>query len=129
MAEKLSLAPNPDFDPIRKSISKFREMSDEERAAAIAADPDFGKIVCRCETVTEAEIRESIRRPVGARDVDGVKRRTRAGMGRCQAGFCTPRVVEILAEELGISPLEVTKFGGDSKLLQGYLFEEDRENA
>ena len=129
VAEKLSLAPNPDFDPIRKSISKFREMSDEERAAAIAADPDFGKIVCRCETVTEAEIRESIRRPVGARDVDGVKRRTRAGMGRCQAGFCTPRVVEILAEELGISPLEVTKFGGDSKLLQGYLFEEDRENA
>ena len=104
-------------------------MSDEERAAAIAADPDFGKIVCRCETVTEAEIRESIRRPVGARDVDGVKRRTRAGMGRCQAGFCTPRVVEILAEELGISPLEVTKFGGDSRLLQGYLFEEDRENA
>ena len=96
---------------------------------AIAADPDFGKIVCRCETVTEAEIRESIRRPVGARDVDGVKRRTRAGMGRCQAGFCTPRVVEILAEELGISPLEVTKFGGDSRLLQGYLFEEDRENA
>ena len=129
IGEKLGLEPNPDFDPIRKSISKFREMSDEERAAAIAADPDFGKIVCRCETVTEAEIRESIRRPVGARDVDGVKRRTRAGMGRCQAGFCTPRVVEILAEELGISPLEVTKFGGDSKLLRGYLFEEDRENA
>ena len=129
IGEKLGLEPNPNFDPIRKSISKFREMSDEERALAIAADPDFGKIVCRCETVTEAEIRESIRRPVGARDVDGVKRRTRAGMGRCQAGFCTPRVVEILAEELGISPLEVTKFGGDSKLLQGYLFEEDRENA
>ena len=81
------------------------------------------------ETVTEAEIRESIRRPVGARDVDGVKRRTRAGMGRCQAGFCTPRTVEILAEELGISPLEVTKFGGDSKILRGYLFEEGNKNA
>ena len=129
VAERLDLQPNPTFDPIRKAIPKFREMSDEARAAAIAADPDFGKIVCRCETVTEAEIRESIRRPVGARDVDGVKRRTRAGMGRCQAGFCTPRTVEILAEELGISPLEVTKFGGDSQLLQGYLFEEGKDHA
>ena len=129
IAERLELKENPYFDPIRKAIPKFREMSDEEREAAIAADPDFGKIVCRCETVTEAEIRESIRRPVGARDVDGVKRRTRAGMGRCQAGFCTPRTVEILAEELGISPLEVTKFGGESKILRGYLFEEGSKNA
>ena len=129
IADRLELAPNPAFDPIRKAIPKFREMSDAERAAAIAADPDFGKVVCRCETVTEAEIRESIRRPVGARDIDGIKRRTRAGMGRCQAGFCTPRTVEILAEELGISPLQVTKFGGDSQILQSYLFEEGKENA
>ena len=129
IADRLELAPNPAFDPIRKAIPKFREMSDAERAAAIAANPDFGKVVCRCETVTEAEIRESIRRPVGARDIDGIKRRTRAGMGRCQAGFCTPRTVEILAEELGVSPLEVTKFGGDSRILQSYLFEEGKENA
>ena len=129
IAGRLDLKPDPAFDPIRKAIPKFREMNDAERQAAIAADPDFGKIVCRCETITEAEIRESIRRPVGARDVDGVKRRTRAGMGRCQAGFCTPRTVQILAEELGISPLEVTKFGGDSRILQGYLFEEDKKNA
>ncbi len=129
IAEKLGLAPNPDFNPIRKSIPKFREMNDEERRAAIAANPDFGKVVCRCETVTEAEIREAIRRPVGALDVDGVKRRTRAGMGRCQAGFCTPRTVEILSEELGISPLEVTKFGGESRLLQEYLFEEGKNDA
>ena len=66
---------------------------------------------------------------MGALDVDGVKRRTRAGMGRCQAGFCTPRTVEILAEELGISPLEVTKFGGKSYLLDGYLFEEGEHHA
>ena len=129
IADRLELAPNPAFDPIRKAIPKFREMSDAERAAAIAADPDFGKVVCRCETVTEAEIRESIRRPVGARDIDGIKRRTRAGMGRCQAGFCTPRTVEILAEELGISPLKVTKFGGDSRILQCYLFEEGKDHA
>ncbi len=129
VADRLDLEPNPAFDPIRKAIPRFREMTDEQREAAIAADPAFGKIVCRCETITEAEIRESIRRPVGARDVDGIKRRTRAGMGRCQAGFCTPRVVEILAEELNISPLEVTKFGGGSKLLQGYLFKEGNEHA
>ena len=129
VSERLALEPNPDFDPIRKAIPKFREMTAAEREAAIASDPDFGKVVCRCETVTEAEIREAIRRPVGALDIDGIKRRTRAGMGRCQAGFCTPRTVEILSEELGISPLEVTKFGGDYRLLQGYLFEEGEDHA
>ena len=129
ITDRLGLHENPDFDPIRKSIPKFREMGDSERKKAIEADDEYGRIVCRCETITEAEIRESIRRPVGARDVDGVKRRTRAGMGRCQAGFCTPRVVEILSEELGISPLQVTKFGGESKILESYLFGEGNKNA
>ena len=126
IAGKLGLKENKAFNPIRKGIPKFREMTDAERVKAIAANPDYAKIVCRCETITEAEIREAIRRPVGARDVDGVKRRTRAGMGRCQAGFCTPRTVEILAEELGISPLEVTKFGGKSVLLKEHLFGEGK---
>ena len=127
VAEKLHAKPNPNFNPIRKGIPKFREMSAEEREKAIASNPDYAKVVCRCETVTEAEIREAIRRPVGARTIDGIKRRTRAGMGRCQAGFCTPRTVQILAEELHISPLEVTKFGGNSKLLQSYLFGEGEQ--
>ena len=85
--------------------------------AAIACDPAYGRIVCRCETVSEAEIRASIRCRIGARTLDGVKRRTRAGMGRCQGGFCTPRIIEILCEELGLSPDQVTKFGGGSTLL------------
>lgn len=128
VAEKLNAEPNPEFNPIRKAIPKFREMNAAEREKAIASNPDFAKIVCRCETVTEAEIREAIRRPVGARTVDGIKRRTRAGMGRCQAGFCTPRTVQILCEELHLSPLEVTKFGGNSNLLQSYLFGEGENN-
>ncbi len=122
VAKRLKAAQNPNFDPHRAAIPKFREMSCQERKLAIAKNPDFARIVCRCETVSEAEIRESIRRPVGARTVDGVKRRTRAGMGRCQAGFCTARVVEILCEELGKSPLEITKCGGESKMLTGFLF-------
>ncbi|NLG93440.1 MAG: NAD(P)/FAD-dependent oxidoreductase [Clostridiales bacterium] len=130
IADKLSAKKNENFNPIRKGIPKFREMTDEQRARAISINPDYAKVVCRCETVTEAEIREAIRRPVGARSVDGVKRRTRAGMGRCQAGFCTPSTVVILCEELHLSPLEVTKFGGNSKYIESYLFEKgDNENA
>ena len=82
----------------------------------------FAFFICRCELVTEAEIRASIRRPVGARTVDGIKRRTRAGMGRCQAGFCLPRTLELLAEELAASPLSITKCGGESRYLESNLF-------
>jgi glycerol-3-phosphate dehydrogenase len=130
VADKLNAKPNESFNPLRKAIPRFREMTDIQRAQAIAVNPDYAKIVCRCETVTEAEIRQAIRRPVGARTIDGIKRRARAGMGRCQAGFCTPRTVEILCEELHISPLEVTKFGKNSKLFQSTLFEkEEQRNA
>lgn len=128
IADRLTLVRNKRFNPIHKGIAKFRNMTDAQRAEAIALNPDYAKIVCRCETVTEAEIREAIRRPVGARTLDGIKRRTRAGMGRCQAGFCTQRTLEILAEELKISPLAVTKCGGESKLVQGYLFDKEGED-
>ena len=106
---------------------RFRNLDTPARAALAAKDPAFGRIVCRCETVTEGEVRDAIRRPVGARTIDGVKRRVRAGMGRCQGGFCMPRVMAILAEELGISPLEITKSGGGSKVLTGALHEEGGE--
>ncbi len=107
------------FEPMRKPVKRFREMTDEERNEAIRCDPRFGNIVCRCEMVTEAEIVDCIQRPVGARNVDAVKRRTRSGMGRCQGGFCAPRVVELLSRELGIPMNEVTKKGGASVLLTG----------
>lgn len=107
--------------PYELPKAPFARMSAEERAEAIAADSGYGRIVCRCETVTEAEIRDSIRRPVGARTVDGVKHRTRSGMGRCQGGFCLPVVVDILCDELGISPEQVTKNGEGSELLTGKI--------
>ena len=116
---KLAPKKNMGFNPIRKGIPKFREMSTGERKIIVAKIPEYGKIICRCETVTEGEIIESIRRPLGAKTLDGVKRRTRAGMGRCQAGFCSARIVDILASELHVDRLEITKFGGNSILLVG----------
>lgn len=103
----------------RPAKIRFRELSDEERSAVIAKNPLYGKIICRCETVTEGEIVDAIHRPLGARDLDMVKRRTRAGMGRCGSGFCSPRTVEILARELGVPMSEITKCGGDSVILIG----------
>ena len=99
----------------------FHEMTDEQRAEAVQGNPEYGNIVCRCECVTEAEVRQAIRRPVGARTIDGVKRRTRAGMGRCQGGFCSPRVAQIISEETGIPLSQITKDGRGSCLLSGSL--------
>ena len=107
----------------RKDPNAFREMSDEEKNAFIQKNPAYGKIVCRCETISEGEILEAIRQNPGARDMDGVKRRTRSGMGRCQGGFCGPYVMELLARELGIPMEEVTKNGGDSVMVIGRIGE------
>ena len=105
------------FDPIRPEPVRFRHMTTEERAKLIEKNKAYGRIVCRCETITEGEILDAIHAPAGARDVDGVKRRTRAGMGRCQGGFCGSKVVEILARELNVPMNEITKFGGESKIM------------
>lgn len=113
----LVLEKNPDFKRERKGIISFADKSDEEMDQLIAADPRYGRIICRCEKITEAEIVQVIHRPVGARSVDAVKRRVRAGMGRCQGGFCSPSVIEILARELGIDEEEVRKRGGSSYML------------
>jgi glycerol-3-phosphate dehydrogenase len=106
-----------DFNPERKAPVRFRHLSNEERKALVEKNPAYGRIICRCETITEGAILDAIRAPAGARDVDGVKRRTRAGMGRCQGGFCGSKVVELLARELGVELNEITKFGGDSKII------------
>ena len=92
-------------------------MLDADQKALIAKDPRYGRVICRCETITEGEIVDAIHRPVGARTVDGVKRRTRAGMGRCQGGFCGPRVTQILARELNIPVTEVRK-----EMRNSYMF-------
>ena len=103
----------------RKGIVKFSELNNEERNTLIKSNPDYGRIVCRCEVITEGEIRDAIRRPLGAKTIDGVKKRTRAGMGRCQAGFCTSRVVDILSKELNLPITEITKSGRESRLVIG----------
>ncbi len=115
--KSMSAEEKSDFNPVREEPVRFRHMSNEERKALIEKNPAYGRIICRCETITEGEILDAINAPAGARDVDGVKRRTRAGMGRCQGGFCGSKVVELLAQELGVEINEITKFGGDSKIL------------
>jgi len=119
VAEKLALKANEKFVATRKAIPQFSHLSNIDRQKLIDQNPLYGNIVCRCEVVTEGEIVESIRRKPGAVDLDGVKRRTRAGMGRCQAGFCTPRIMEIIARELNLPLEEVTKRGGASQVVFG----------
>ena len=115
----LPLHEKADFNPIRRPIPRFREMDIQQRRALIQEDARFGQIICRCETVTEGEIVRALHQNPPAHDLDGVKRRTRTGMGRCNGGFCTPQAVEIIARELGIPVEQVTKCGGDSQLLVG----------
>ena len=98
-----------DWQPRRKGIPKLASMDPEERQALIAERPEYGHIVCRCEEISEGEILDAIRRPLGATTTDGVKRRVRAGMGRCQGGFCSPKVTALLAKELGVGLLDVKR--------------------
>ena len=108
-----------DFIATRKGILNPKTLSKEERDALIKEKPAYGNIICRCEMITEGEIIDAINRPLGAKSLDGVKRRTRAGMGRCQAGFCSPKTMEIIARERRVPISEVTKSGGASKIIVG----------
>lgn len=113
----LELKANKDFIPIFKGIENFKFASLEKKKQLIENNPLYGRIICRCEMITEAEIVQAIHSGVGAVDLDGVKRRTRSGMGRCQGGFCSPRVTEIISRERNIPMMDVTKRGGCSFIL------------
>ncbi len=119
LKDLMGLEEKEDFIATRKGVLNPEHLSKEERKALIKENPAYGNIICRCEMITEGEIIDAIRRPLGAKSLDAVKRRTRAGMGRCQSGFCSPRTMEILARELGVDMSEITKTGGDSKIIVG----------
>lgn len=110
---------NNSFSAKRTGILDPKTLSVEEYNALIHKEPAYGTIICRCEMITEGEILDAIHRTLGAKSLDGIKRRTRTGMGRCQAGFCSPKTIEILARELHVSQLEITKSGGSSNLITG----------
>ena len=116
VAAYLNAEPNPDFDGHRDLPLRFEDMTEEERVAAIENDPLFARIVCRCEHVSEAEVLATIHAPIPATTIVGVKRRCRAGTGRCQGGFCEPLVAEIIARELGIGINEVRLAGPGSEV-------------
>ena len=120
VAEKLHAAKKEDWNGRRKGIVRPELLSKEERAELIRTNPSYGTIICRCENVSEGEIVDAINRTLGAKSLDGIKRRVRQGMGRCQAGFCTPRTMEILSRELGISMEEVCKNAPGSEMLKGH---------
>ena len=119
LGEKMGLKPKEQFVGRRKGILNPSVLSMEARNRLIRENPAYGTIICRCESVTEGEILDAIHRPLGAVSLDGVKRRTRAGMGRCQSGFCAPRVMELLSRELAVPMEEVTKSGGVSRMVTG----------
>ncbi len=111
LADLTELKEKERFIETRKGIVRFAECSREAQQELIRQNPAYGQIICRCETITEGEILDAIHRPLGATTLDGIKRRTRAGMGRCQAGFCTPKVMDLLARELGLELKDIRKNG------------------
>jgi glycerol-3-phosphate dehydrogenase len=121
LADKLGLKENPDFVGTRKGFLDAKSLPLDEIAVLVKEKPEYGRIVCRCEQVSEGAIIDAIRRPLGARSLDGVKRRVRAGMGRCQGGFCSPRIMDILAREWGVDPADITKAGGHSSVIVGLV--------
>ncbi len=118
--DKLSAKEKDNFIKTRKGIPNMALAPMEKRQELIKENPLYGRVVCRCELVTEGEIVDSIKRPLGATTLDGIKRRTRAGMGRCQSGFCSPIAVSILARELGVPIKDITKHGKGSEFVDDH---------
>ena len=118
--DKMHLTEKENFIATRKGILRPEELSLDERNELIKKQPAYGNIICRCEMISEGEILDAIHRPLGARSLDAIKRRTRAGMGRCQAGFCSPRTMEILSREVPMEMTDISKCGGSSQFVYGY---------
>ena len=119
MMEEAHPAESTEFEPTRKRVKRFSQLDDRERQELIRTNPSYGHIVCRCENVSEGEIVDMLHRGIPANSIDAIKRRTRAGQGRCQGGFCMPRVLEIISREANIEKESVTKRGGKSFILSG----------
>ncbi|MCL2508481.1 MAG: FAD-dependent oxidoreductase, partial [Oscillospiraceae bacterium] len=119
--ESMGLRPevNEAFDPVRPAIPCTAELPEKERGELISRNPDYGVILCRCEQVSRGEIIDALHRPLPCDSIDGVKRRVRSGMGRCQGGFCGPLVAQVIAGELGIPLDQVRKSGAGSEVLCG----------
>jgi glycerol-3-phosphate dehydrogenase len=117
----MDLVPNKSFIPERRGIPRTSRLSDAELSTLIAEDPDYGEIICRCEHISRAEILRAINNPIGARSLNAIKKRTYSMMGRCQSGFCLPKIIAILCEELGRRPEEIIKFSEDSAMLTGWI--------
>ncbi len=121
LGEKMELTPNAKYNPYRSSVPRFAEATWEEREALIAEDPDYGEIVCRCECITKKEIKAAIENPLGVKHIMGIKYRAGAMMGRCQGGYCLPRIAEIMVCEYGIEPEEICFNAADAPLFTGYV--------
>ncbi len=119
LSESDKVEPNKSYNPIRKGVPHLREMSDSERDALIKENPDYGVIICRCEEISKGEILDALRSPICVPTVDGIKKRIRPGMGRCQGGFCSPLVTKIIAEYLGVPVSEVRKSSEASVISYG----------
>ena len=119
----LDLVPREGFQPCRQGIRRFRDQSPEAQAALIAADPDYGEVVCRCQTVTRAELRQAVENPLGVRTLAGIKYRAWATTGRCHGGYCLPKIAQMLVEDYGLAPEEVTYRGAGSPLFTGRVKE------
>lgn len=120
LSEKVDLKLRANFNPERPPVVRFAELDDTERERLVSQNPDWGEMVCRCESVTKAEVLAAINNMFGVQTLDGIKRRTRCGMGRCQGGFCTPRIVEIM-QQSGIELEKITKKGNKSNLFWGRI--------
>ena len=124
MKEREELKPNPDFNPVRRGIVRFAEQPMEEQARLIAANPDYGEVVCRCEKVTRAEILQAIHNSLGVDTMVGIKYRTRSMMGRCQGGYCQMRIAKMIEEELGKAETDVRYARAGSQMFFGKVREE-----